>query len=114
LDGSGLSYYTFGSRKKPRLSTYFEKARAAFKSIAQLADENTVLVQMLAFADPTWQLPEYMAAMEDSGLEEFKVPQLANARDGRLWRKVPNRKWYADMRHDTGGASEVVLFHRKS
>lgn len=113
LDGSGLSYYTFGHRKNPGLKTYFEKARSTFRSLAQLADEETLFVQMLAFSDPSWQLSEYLVAMNDAGLVEVPMPQLANAADGRLWRTVPNRKWYADMRGDSGAGSEVVLFHRK-
>jgi hypothetical protein len=113
LDGSGLSYYTFGDRHRPGLTTYFDTARATFGSLARIADEQTLFVQMLAFSDSSWQLPEYLAALRSAGLEEVAVPEFANSNDGRLWRSVPNRKWYADQRGSGGAGQEVVLFHRK-
>jgi len=114
LDGSGLSYYTFGDRKNPGLKSYFDNARASFGSLARLAGPQTLFVQMLAFSDPSWQLPLYLETMRSAGLEEIPTPELSNAHDGRLWRAVPNRKWYADQRGGGGGGTEVVLFHRKS
>jgi hypothetical protein len=113
LDGSGASYYTFGDRRRPRLQTYFANARDVFGSLAQLSDANTIFVQMLAFSDASWQLPAYLEAMRTAGLEEIQAGDLANETDGRLWRLVPNRKWYADQRGTGGASSEVVLFHRR-
>src|SRR5439155_19627270 len=55
LDGSGLSYYTFGHRRAPGLKPYFDTARAAFTSVAALADSETLFVQMVAFSDASWQ-----------------------------------------------------------
>lgn len=113
LDGNGLSYYTFGDRNNPGLKTYFRAARTAFQSVARLADRRTVFVQMVAFSNATWQLPAYLDAMNDAGLVELRLPQLATAEDGRLWRAVPNRKWYATKRGpQQGAAREVVLLHR--
>ncbi|MGH9959926.1 MAG: hypothetical protein ACREBC_22855 [Pyrinomonadaceae bacterium] len=40
------------------------------------------------------------------------MSELSNSDDGRLWRTVPNRKWYADQRGPGGAGKEVVLFHR--
>lgn len=114
LDGSGASYYTFGDRRRPRLQSYFENARDVFASLAQLSDANTIFVQMLAFSDASWQLPAYLGAMRTAGLEEIEAGDLANETDGRLWRLVPNRKWYADQRGTGGASSEVVLFHRRA
>lgn len=114
LDGNGLSYYTFGDRNNPGLKTYFDAARAAFSSLARIADTRTLFVQMVAFSDASWQLPEYLATMRSAGLAEIPTPHLANAGDGRLWRNVPNRKWYADQRGHGAASKEVVLFHRKS
>jgi len=114
VDGSGLSYYTFGDRNYPGLKTYFDTARTIFRSLAQLADARTLFIQMLAFSDASWQLPEYLAAMHSAGLDEVSMPHLTNTDDGRLWRSVPNRKWYADQRGRGGAGEEVVLFHRKA
>jgi hypothetical protein len=112
VDSNGASFYTFGDRKRPGLTTYFEQARAAFDSLAQIADDKTMLVQMVAFPDPSWQLREYLSMMRKSGFREISFRSLSNSSDGRIWRHVPNRKWYANQQGDTGTSREVVLFHR--
>ncbi len=112
LDGAGSSYYTFGDRKNvPR---YYEVARDAFASVARLCNRKTIVAQMVAFSEPEWQLPSYLEMMQDAGFLEVSFPELANSTDGRAWRSVPNRKWYADKMGNTGGSKEVVLFHKRS
>jgi hypothetical protein len=71
-----------------------------------------MVVQMVAFPDPTWQLPQYLDVMQDAGFAETIIPAFANSDDGRMWRCVPNRKWYADQKGAIGSSKEVVLFHR--
>jgi hypothetical protein len=70
------------------------------------------LVQVVAFANPEWQLVRYLEVAEQSGWQEFGLSLLHDEEDGRLWRAVPNRKWHATSRGETGGAREVILFHR--
>jgi hypothetical protein len=113
LDGSGASYYTMGDRQAEKLRPYFKQLRRSLRSIAAVCNDETTLVQVVAFSDPSWQLPKYLAAAEDAGLTEFRLRKLKSEGDGRLWRTVPNRKWYADQRGATSGSQEVVLFHRK-
>lgn len=113
-DGHGASFYTFGDRKQQELVGYFQKAYESFKSIASVADSKTMIVQMLAFSEPSWQLQEYLSVMKKAGLSEVKFRDLANEADGRVWREVPNRKWYATQKGTLGASSEVVLFHRLS
>jgi hypothetical protein len=113
LDGAGSSFYTMGDRKFPELRTYFEGVRSTLASAAALANDDTVIVQMLAFSQPEWQLQRYLAAMEDAGLSEVYLQSLAKIGDGRLWRRVPGRRWYSDQRGDTPGSQEVVLFHKR-
>jgi hypothetical protein len=113
LDGAGSSYYTMGDRKFPELKTYFDNIRATMASVAALADPHTVVVQMVAFSDPSWQLPRYLDTMMDAGLQEIFLPMLKDEPDGRLWREVPGRRWYSDQRGQTPGSREVVLIHRK-
>src|SRR5690606_15297597 len=93
---------------------YFEEMREAFVSIASLCDENTTIVQVVAFSEPEWQLPRYLSVADDAGLQEFFLPALSLRPDSemRLWREVPNRKWYASQKGRTGGSKEVVLFHK--
>jgi hypothetical protein len=86
LDGAGSSYYTMGDRKYPELRTYFENIKATMSSVAALADARTMIVQMVAFSEPEWQLPRYLDTMEEVGLTEVRLPVLRGERDGRLWR----------------------------
>lgn len=114
LDGSGSSYYTMGDRKNSSLNTYFDSIRGSMSSVAALADDNTIVVQMVAFSSPDEQLPRYLSAMEASGLKEMFLPLIENEGDGRLWRSVPGRRWYSAQRGETPGSKEVVLFHRRA
>ncbi|MGH7888458.1 MAG: DNA methyltransferase [Candidatus Binatia bacterium] len=112
LDGSGAAYYTMGDRKAYELRTYFDNLRASLRSVAALCSKETTIVQVMAFSDPSWQLPRYLSVADDAGLSEFYLPNLKRVGDGRLWRLVPNRKWHADQKGETNGSQEVVLFHR--
>jgi DNA methylase len=114
LDGAGLSYYTMGDRKYPGLKTYFDNITGSMSSVAALADHDTVVVQMVAFSAPEWQLPRYLQAMEAAGLTEMRLPILKGEPNGLLWRSVPGRRWYSAQRGTTPGSQEVVLFHRKA
>jgi len=113
LDGNGLAHYTFGDRKRKDMSPYFEGIRHAFQSLAHLADRNTVFVQVVAFSKPDWQLQAFLEALGRAGLEETKIPALANADDERVWRTVPHRKWYASQHGPISASSEVVIFHKR-
>jgi hypothetical protein len=66
----------------------------------------------VAFSDPFWQLPAYLEMMERCGFAEQFFPDMVNTDDRRIWRGVPNRKWYADKKGSTDSSKEVVLFHR--
>ena len=114
LDGAGSSYYTMGDRKYPELKTYFDNIRATMSSVAALAHRSTTIVQMVAFSDPSWQLPRYLETMKEAGLREVFLPALQAEHDGRLWRSVPGRRWYSDQRGETPGSQEVVLIHCKA
>jgi hypothetical protein len=114
LDGSGAAYYSMGDRKAVDLRSYFEQIQTALNSIAGLCDEDTTVVQVVAFSKPTWQLPRYLEANNVAGLEEIRLSKMANEGDGRLWRSVPNRKWHAGQLGATPASQEVVLFHKLS
>lgn len=113
LDGDGASFYTFGDRKQSGLNRYFENVRHAFHSVHEMARPDTLVVQMVAFSEPDWQLPRYLDAMSQAGFEEQQLLVSTEDPDGRMWRSVPGRKWYATQMGSTGGSREVVLFHRK-
>ena len=112
VDGAGSAYYTMGNRKNPKLRSYFEQLESSFFSIAAMAGPKTTIVQLVAFAESDWQLPRYLEVMERCGLVEHQPWGLSKG-DGRLWRDVPNRKWYVHQNPSAPGAREVVLVHRK-
>lgn len=113
-DGDGASFYTLGDRKQKDLHGYFENLRSSFTSIAKVAGETTMIVQMIAFSDPVRQLPRYLDVMKAAGLKEANIQTDAELPEWRMWRDVPGRKWYASKLGATGGSREVVLFHRRS
>lgn len=112
LDGDGESYYTLGNRRAFELKSYFEGLREAMRSISAICSKDTTVMQVVAFSDPSWQLPRYLSVIDDAGMKEMFLPNLRKQRDGRLWRSVPNRKWHANQKGKTSGSQEVVLFHR--
>lgn len=113
LDGRGPSYYTMGSRHCPELRTYFKTLETNFRSIASLCGPETRLIQMLAFSEPDWQLPRYLEIMQACGFQEIHPWGVACDQDGRIWRTVPNRKWYTRKIGCTPSSREVVLVHAK-
>lgn len=109
-DGHFAPYYSFGERRQPGLTDYFDNALKAFTSIADVCSKDTFLVQMIAFSDASWQLEKYLDVMSEAGFKECSVatPSVEN---GRVWREVPNRKWYA-QNISKGANKELVLFHK--
>lgn len=107
LDGDGERYYTLGHRKEKGLATYFRNLEASFHSIAKVCSPETIIVQVVAFADPEWQLSRYLEALTNAGLAEVDQGE-----QERLWRDVPNRRWHALSQAKHSSAREVVLFHR--
>lgn len=112
LDGNGASYYTFGDRKQEYLQNYFNQALNAYCSLSKIVDKKTTLVQLVAFSDPSWQLPAFLAALEQAGFREIQIPSISHCSDDRLWRQVPNRKFYANQQGSITASKEVLLIHR--
>jgi hypothetical protein len=108
LDGDGAAYYTMGDRKTHATGKYFTQLRASLDSVAAVCDHDTTIVQVVAFSEPSRQLPQYLSVVDEAGFEEHFLAVGGQ----RLWRSVPNRKWYASQRGRTSGSFEVVLFHR--
>ncbi len=107
LDGDGERYYTLGHRKEKGLVTYFRNLEASFRSIAQVCSQETMIVQVVAFSEPEWQLERYLEALSSAGLSE-----VSRGEQERLWRDVPNRRWHALSQEKQSSSREVVLFHR--
>ncbi len=112
LDGRGEAYYTMGSRTPTGLNTYFDTIEASFARLYQVIAADALVVQLLAFSHIETQLPRYLAAMEQAGFAE--CAQLGeDAPAGRMWRRVPLRRWYASYQGDIPSSHEVLLLHRR-
>jgi hypothetical protein len=105
-DGAGESHYLLGPRRQKRLTTYYSRLRSSFSSMALMLDRRATVVQLVAFPDPTWQLPTYLRTMEEAGFREVR------GCEKRLWRTVPSRKWYVSSKSDIPTSREVLLLHR--
>jgi DNA methylase len=111
-DGQGQAHYCFGHRKQQGLTTYFNGIRDSFLGVRQVIDPRALVVQMVAFSEPDWQIPRYLKSMQDAGFEEVMPKSLGIPVDERLWRKVPGRRWFALIQASLATSKEMVLFHR--
>lgn len=109
-DGNPTSTYTLDSRHSKDHARYFEELRAIFTALHDVVDRRTTIVQLVAFSDPLRQLPRYLKMMSQAGFRESFED---GGRSRRLWRPVPNRRWYASQRGQIGASREAVLVHRK-
>lgn len=108
-DGHAASHYTFGSRSTLGLDNYFRNVQECFGSVRKIVARNALVVQLVAFSDTESQLPRYLEAMDAAGFAET-IP--AGEGENRIWRSVPNRKWYCNVVNRQDASREVVLFHR--
>lgn len=111
-DGQGASHYTFGDRRHQNLVRYFEGIRQSFTGVRQLIDASALVVQLVAFSNPDWQIPRFLEAMQEAGFDEARPRSLGIDVNGRLWRSVPGRRWFALIRGALATSKELVLFHR--
>lgn len=111
-DGQGEIHYCFGGRKRPGLQSYFDGIRSSFSAIRQVIDPAALVVQMVAFSEPDWQIPRFLESMEGAGFAEVSPESLGLPVSDRLWRSVPGRRWFALIQGSLATSKELVLFHR--
>lgn len=112
-DGAGESHYLLGPRDEDELVTYYARLKSVFSSVRSLLDQNSIVVQLVAFSDPAWQLKTYLETMQEAGFVEAEADCDAAAKvRGRIWRVVPGRKWYANKRGEIPASKEVMLLHK--
>lgn len=112
-DGAGESHYLLGPRADPELATYYSRLKSVFSSTRALLNRESLVVQLVAFSDPAWQLPAYLRTMRASGFREVEADCDDAAKvAGRIWRQVPSRKWYANGKGKLPASKEVMLLHR--
>ena len=114
LDGNGASFYTFGERKQHNLKGYFDSMRRCYRALSSIAHKGTWLVQLVAFSNPKWQLPLFLEILQECGFSEVLLDGHPSINEGRAWRTVPNRKFYADRKGRTPSSKEVLLVHRRA
>ena len=114
-DGHGESHYTFGGRHDPALTTYYDSLRACFRSIKSVSGPDTIVAQLVGFSNPRTQLRRYLQVLEQLGFQELFPILSPPLRTRRLWRHVPNRRWYTTATHpNLPSATEVLLLHKPS
>ncbi len=112
-DGAGESHYLLGPRSEPELVTYYARLKSVFTSTRALLNHESIVVQLVAFSDPVWQLPTYLQTMTEAGFREVEADCDDDAKvAGRIWREVPGRKWYANRKGELPASKEVMLLHR--
>lgn len=113
LDGQGSSFYTFGHYQSHAKKTYFDIAEKVFTSIHSAIADDGIVVQLVGFSNAQKFLPKYLAMMNEAGYEEVPIITDKLNRIKRIWRNVPNRKWYVDTKKGNPSSKEVLLVHRK-
>jgi hypothetical protein len=101
-----------GSRTPTGLDNYFGTIEASFARLYQMVATDALVVQLLAFSHIDTQFPRYLAAMECAGFEEC-AHLIEGEQAGRMWRRVPLRRWYATYQGNTASSHEVLLLHRR-
>ena len=112
LDGAGETYYMMHARRGVGLNRYHDGIHESFSSIRTVVAKGSLLIQLVAFSDPSEQLPRYLSVMNSSGFQECLLSDHLDSRDGRLWRDIPGRKWHANRKGNLASSQEVVLIHR--
>lgn len=111
-DGMGQAHYCFGDRRHVELANYFRGICESFAAVRRVMDPAGLVVQLVAFKEPKWQLPRYLDAMMEAGFREVMPAALGLPLEDRLWRAVPGRRWFALIQGNLATAKELVLFHR--
>lgn len=111
LDGHGSPHYTFGHYKSHASKVYFDNAVRIFSEMKKVISPDALVVQLVGFSDNKF-VQKYLAAMEIAGYNEVTLETDITGRKKRIWRKVPNRKWYVNSNDLVSASKEVLLIHK--
>lgn len=105
--------YTMHARREFDNSTYFKILHETMASCRGHLRDGAWMIQLVGFNNPNVQLPKYLKCVQSAGFRETSSLRLATRSDGRLWRSVPRRKWYANgAGNSLRTKNEVVLLFR--
>jgi hypothetical protein len=107
--------YTMHARREPDSATYFRLLSETMQATRKMLRRGSLMVQMVGFNKPRKQLETYLKCVSAAGFKELRSSCLATSKDGRLWRTVPSRRWYATANGGRLGTSNevVLLFQAK-
>jgi hypothetical protein len=109
-DGHFSSFYTFGDHR--RVEPYFETLTTVYQSIANLLARSSLVIQLVSFSNPQRDVDRFLHAMDQAGFDECPLKDVGLETEDRVWRLVPNRKWYTGYRNGLQAGKELLLFHR--
>lgn len=102
------SRFTMGTRRGND-DPYFDGMSDLYKAAHGQLKQGSLSIHMVGFKDPVVQLARYSEMMTNVGFDEIPVCG-PHATEGRIWRKVPSRKFYAESNPGSNStSSEVVL-----
>lgn len=110
-DGHTGIYYTFADRRAAAVEKYMSKLRACFQSAVRLLDKRSYIVQLVAFSNAEIQMPAYLRALDEAGLQSCEAFQ-GLVGSSQVERVVPNRRWYALTSKQSNSSKEFLLVHR--
>ncbi|MCB9056142.1 MAG: site-specific DNA-methyltransferase [Chitinophagales bacterium] len=113
LDGMGSGHYTFGHYRVHGRKKYFDIAEKVFNSIHAAIDDDAIIVQLVGFSDHKKFLPKYLEMMDNAGYQEIPLLLDSLGRIRRIWRDVPNRRWYVKSKSEISSSKEVLIVHQK-
>lgn len=102
------SRFTMGPRRSSE-DLYFHGMSELYRAAHGQLKSGSISVHMVGFKNPSTQLPKYIEMMASVGFDELSLtgPQTS---EGRIWRRVPSRKFYAQSNAASDSTSnEVVL-----
>ena len=98
--------------RRKGLNKYYAGINACFSGLKRVMSSESVLIQLVAFSNPAEELPRYLDVMKNCGLKEYLLSEHLDSTDGRIWRRVPGRRWHANNKGELGSDKEVVLIHK--
>lgn len=110
-DGHTGTYYTFADRRNAAADRYMARLKECFFSASQLLNKRSFIAQLVAFSDANIQLPIYLRALSEIGLEACEA-FMSETEEKPIERNVPNRRWYAQLSAQSTSSKEFLLVHR--
>lgn len=115
-DGHGEGFYTLGGRSKKGIDRYFHQIHEIYSNLRPLLRDGAMIFQMVAFSDIKSQLPRFDEAMVRAGYRNINIKLNHSIKANKmdyLTRRVPLRKWYANLQGDTDSSLEHLVVHQK-